>query len=155
VALAGLIAAMAVGGHRDNTFQYGGVYFEHFRDQLPAVLFALVLLLAALSGRRGQLAWSNPVIRWVGDISYGTYLWHALLIWFAFWQLGWYPYSADVQGQLWPFFRNALFVLPIALLFGWASFRYVEQPAIRWMRNRLRRKRVAATAAEPASLPTS
>jgi peptidoglycan/LPS O-acetylase OafA/YrhL len=159
VALAGLIAVMAVGGHRDNTYQYGGVYFEHFRDQLPAVLFALVLLLAALSGRRGQLAWSNPVIRWVGDISYGTYLWHALVIWFALWQLGWYPYSADVQGQLWPFFRNALFVLPIALLFGWASFRYVEQPVIRWMRDRLRRKRVAAAAAaaaaEPAGVPTA
>ena len=153
VALAGLLAVMLVGGHRDNTYQYGGVYFEHFRDQLPAVLFAILLLLATLSGRRGQAAWSNPAIRWIGDISYGTYLWHALLVWFALWQLGWYPYSAAVQGQIWPFFRNVLFVLPIALLFGWASFRFVEQPAIRWMRERLRRRRSLATGEAATTVP--
>jgi len=154
VALAGLLSVMLVGGHRDNAREFGGIWFEHFRDQLPAVLFAVLLLLAALSRGRGQLPWSNRAIRWLGDVSYGTYLWHALIVWFALWQLGWYPYSDQVQFQTWPFFRNVLFVLPLAVVFGWASFRYIEQPAIRWMRDRLRRKRQAAAPApvvEPAT----
>lgn len=149
-ALALLLTTMAISGSRDNQFLYTGPYFQFARDQLPGLAFAVLILLAALSGRRGQWPWSNRVGRWLGDVSYGAYLWHSLVLWFALWQFDWYPYTAGVAFETWPFFRNTLFVLPVALFLGWASFRFVEQPAIRWMRNRLRRGRPVRAPVEPA-----
>jgi peptidoglycan/LPS O-acetylase OafA/YrhL len=149
-ALALLVTTMVISGSRDNRFLFTGPYFQYGRDQLPGLAFAVLILLAALSGRRGQWPWANRVGRWLGDVSYGAYLWHSLVLWFALWQFDWYPYTAGVAFDTWPFFRNTLFVLPVALFLGWASFRYVEQPAIRWMRDRLRRAPRVRAPAEPA-----
>jgi peptidoglycan/LPS O-acetylase OafA/YrhL len=153
-ALALFVASLLYSGYRDNTHLYGW-YFDYLRDVLPTIAFAILVLLAALSGRRGQLPWANRFMRWVGDISYGAYLWHGMVLWIALWKFGWFPRSAAVGQEVWPFFRNALFVIPVALLLGWLSWRFVEQPAMRWMRRRLRERRVRAAAVEPASAPGS
>jgi peptidoglycan/LPS O-acetylase OafA/YrhL len=147
------IGSLVYSGHRDNAKLFSGWYFHYARDVLPTAAFALLLLIAALSGRRAQWPWTNPFMRWVGDVSYGAYLWHGIVIWFALWQFGWFPTSPSVGDHVWPFFRNAIFVIPMALVLGWVSYRYVEQPAIAWMRQRLRQRRMRLTTVEPAPAP--
>jgi peptidoglycan/LPS O-acetylase OafA/YrhL len=143
------IGSLIYSGHRDNLKLFTGAYFHYLRDVIPTIAFAVLVLVAALSSRRAQFAWSNPVMRWMGDVSYGAYLWHGMVLWIALWQFDWFPTSAAVGNHVWPFFRNFLFVFPMALLLGWLSYRFVEQPAIRWMRQRLRERRVRASA-QPA-----
>jgi peptidoglycan/LPS O-acetylase OafA/YrhL len=146
------IGSLILSGHRDNLQLYNGWFFHYARDLLPTVAFTALILCAALSGPRAQLPWTNRYMRWVGDISYGAYLWHGMVVWIALWQFDWFPTSPAVGQEVWPFFRNALFVIPVALLIGWLSWRFIEQPAIRWMRQRLRQKRVRA-GVEAASAP--
>lgn len=149
-ALAGLLGLMAYSGHIDNTQQFGGAYFRYFRDLLPSLAFAVVILLAALCARPGQIAWANRPARWLGDVSYGAYLWHGMVLWIALWHLNWFP-TPDDQERLWPLVRLVGVVLPTSLLLGWLSFRFVEQPAIRWVRRR--QGRPPRTAAPPAPSP--
>jgi peptidoglycan/LPS O-acetylase OafA/YrhL len=77
------------------------------------------------------LAW-RPLI-WTGRRSYGLYLWHFPI--FGLVLLG--------QGPLAGVELDGARVLAIGLSFGIAaiSFRYVERPAIRWVRNREAEKR--------------
>ena len=75
------IGSLILSGHRDNLQLYNGWYFHYARDVLPTVAFAALIVCAALSGPRAQLPWTNRFMRWVGDISYGAYLWHGMVVW--------------------------------------------------------------------------
>ena len=88
------------------------------------------------------LAW-RPLV-WIGRRSYGLYLWHLPI--FGLVLLG---HRAVSGARL-----DAERVLALGLAFAAAaiSFRYVERPAIRWVRNREAEKRRAyeVAAAVPA-----
>lgn len=96
-------------------------FLRVIRD-LPAALgFAMLICLAATTAPR-SLAWKP--LAWCGLISYGLYLWHVpvLLVLRAGGLL-----PLDVPGA-------TLVGLPVSLLAGWLSFRFVEAPAIAWSR---------------------
>ena len=94
------------------------------------VLFPLTILaLALIETRRGSL---GRRISFIGDISYSSYLIHFPL------QIVFYVavarYSADISIYYAPWFMGLFFAVLIAVSF--ASFRYFEMPAQRFIRQR-------------------
>jgi peptidoglycan/LPS O-acetylase OafA/YrhL len=83
------------------------------RDILLAVGGASALLLAG-RGPAARLLSTPPAV-WIGNLSYGWYLWHWPLIVFA--------------GALWPGVGGAvLAAAALSLLPAWLSYRFVENP---------------------------
>jgi peptidoglycan/LPS O-acetylase OafA/YrhL len=91
------------------------------RDLPAAAGFALILAVA-VARPPAALAW-RP-LAWVGAVSYGFYLWHVPLL---LWLRGHDLLPLDPVGA-------TLVALPLSLLAGWLSFRFVERPAIAWSR---------------------
>lgn len=110
-----------------------GVYARYLDDLVPACAFAGLMLTTSLSSARAQWLMSNPLSRWLGDVSYGAFLWHFPLILFFSHTLGWVVGNGDRQ-----FLTLTALVLPSALALGWVSRRFIEEPAIAWARRRTR-----------------
>ena len=108
-----------------------GIYARYLADLLPPFAFAALMLATTLAGPRGQWAMANRFARWIGDVSYGVFLWHFPLILFFSHTLGWVTGRGNG-----PFLLLVLLVLPGAFLFGWLSRRFIEEPAIAWARAR-------------------
>ena len=92
-----------------------------------AVAMAVFMVSTALAPARRQLPFALPPLRALGDISYGIYLIHIpmfLLVSVVLTDLGLF----DEVGP-WP---AALMALPLIVLYGWASARFLEQPIRRW-----------------------
>ena len=87
-----------------------------------ALLFVLPMALGNRPTRLRSFVGSRTLAS-VGLISYGIYLWHQILIAQI---VKWMTFSPDFFG----FFGMVLIVLPIAMLFGWVSFRWIEKPAL-------------------------
>lgn len=111
---------------------FSGVLAGQGREVLVYVavdLAALALMLQALRQARG-LEWLRwPPLAWVGRVSYGGYLFHALVVWGSAQMLGLSVRSLPL-GQ-----RLAYFVLSwsITVLLAGLSYRFVERPiARRW-----------------------
>jgi len=102
---------------------------------VPALAFATLLTLAAIapSGALRCLTW--PRARWLGDVSYGVFLWHLPLILLVRRQTSLVIEKSDAS-----FLLLCALVLPASLLIGWLSRRFVEEPAIRWARRRSARR---------------
>lgn len=129
--LAGAIAAIFVplGGGRDSLHRaikiaiVCGFFLFLYRDRLP--LFAARML--------DWLDWllSNRLARFVGDVSYGVYLIHLLVMLPV---VGWLANTFPAMEPL-PRFGAAL-ILSIAITYtlAWLSYRFIEQPGIGWGR---------------------
>lgn len=91
---------------------------------------------------------NSPALRWLGDISYGTFLWHYPLLWCWFYILGSYVGTTNP----WIWLAAGAIALPLTLLFSHLTFRYVEKPMME-LASRLTRQFKPANAArvEPAS----
>ena len=114
----------------------GNWQFEHWTQTTHVgVAFAVLILATALAPRWAQWPATNRLARGVGNASYGIYLWHFPLIWFAITTLHFAPDGTD-----WAFFRLLAFTLTGSLIFGWLSFTLVERPFIRWAQRRSRRR---------------
>ncbi|MEW6271096.1 MAG: hypothetical protein AB1689_17580, partial [Thermodesulfobacteriota bacterium] len=81
---------------------------------------------------------ATPGARWLGDVSYGVFLWHVPLVLAVLGTRLVRP-RTDVG-----FVVLCGLVVPASLLLGWLSRRLVEEPAIRWARGRSRGKPQAA-----------
>jgi peptidoglycan/LPS O-acetylase OafA/YrhL len=104
-----------------------GIYARYLADIVPAFGFATLMLATALAPPRGQWLMANRLARWLGDVSYGAFLWHFPLILLFVRTLGWVQGRGDA-----PFFTLVALVVPCAFLCGWLSRRLLEEPAIRW-----------------------
>jgi DNA-binding CsgD family transcriptional regulator len=90
----------------------------------------------------------SPFLEWrpivyVGRISYGLYLWH-------------FPIYLALRDELARGWLTAAVGLPLTFLFAAASFKFVEQPFLRYKTRFERRGRsVPEAAAQPAPLPVA
>ncbi len=91
------------------------------RDLPAAVGFAAIVAVASARPPRA-LGW-RP-LAWVGGISYGLYLWHVPVL---------LALRADGLMPVSPLGAFAV-GLPVSLLLGWLSWRFIEAPAIAWSR---------------------
>lgn len=110
-----------------------GIYARYLDDVIPSFAFAGLMVMTALASARAQWPMANPVARWLGDVSYGAFLWHFPLILLFSHTLGWIRGSGDAS-----FFALTALVLPGSLFLGWVSRRFIEEPAIQWARARTR-----------------
>ena len=106
-------------------------YVRYLQDVVPALAFAGLLLGTALAPRWAQAPWTNPVSHWLGDVSYGVYLWHMIVIQAVVRGLG---VASDHRGAT--FALLLTLVVPATLVAGAVSRRFVEEPAIAWARAR-------------------
>jgi len=94
----------------------------------PAALAAAMLALSLAPERLQRPVASRP-IRWFADISYGVYLIHFAVIWFALLEL-----SLPQAGTVWSALVWTLLVLPVSIGYAYLSARFLERPVRRWAR---------------------
>jgi peptidoglycan/LPS O-acetylase OafA/YrhL len=105
----------------------------------PLVLAVLVVAIA-LAPPPASFLVTNRAARWVGDRSYGVYVIHALVVRFVILHL----FRPDRTGGLGEFAKWFLVVGTVSMVYGWASYRFVELPIRRRARRVARRWQVAA-----------
>jgi len=111
-----------------------GAYARYFDDLVPACAFAGLMLTTSLGSPRMQWLMANPVSRWLGDVSYGAFLWHFPLILLFSHTLGWVGGTGNAA-----FAALLALVLPSAFACGWISRRFIEEPVIAWAHRTTRR----------------
>jgi len=110
----------------------GNWHFESWTHTTRVGLaFAVLLVATTLGPRWSRWPVTNRPARWVGEVSYGVYLWHYPIILFALTTLHLTPDGTN-QG----FFQLLAVTLGGSLLLGWLSLILVERPFIRWARRR-------------------
>lgn len=115
---------------------FSGILFGSHREvfaYLAVDLVAAAALVHALLRLRGSalLAWAP--LAWVGRVSYGGYLFHALLLWMAGQMLGGAVKELPLGPRLLAFAAVWLATVAVAS----ASFRWFEQPiSRRWRQGR-------------------
>lgn len=130
------------------------------RSPLLALAFsgslAALMVATALGPRRWRGPFANPAMRWLGDISYGIYLVHMVVVACALSALGLGTGDslegfvgtqgtlATGNGSLSSFVTLAAVVVPVSLLYGYLSARFLEQPIRRWARRYGRRRQRAS-----------
>ena len=113
---------------------------------------ATLMLSIALGPRWLQAPFAHPFVRKLGDISYGVYLIHSVIIFIVLVQI-----DPIRDGSLGAVAIWAACVFPASLLFGYLSARFVEQPIRRWARQFGRRaeQRPAPPGGAAGSAPAS
>jgi peptidoglycan/LPS O-acetylase OafA/YrhL len=90
---------------------------------------AVLMLALALAPYRVQIPFAHPLMRKLGDISYGVYLVQAPILWLIVFHIG-----IPTDGSLRALAEWLACVFPAALLYGYLSARLLEQPIRRWAR---------------------
>lgn len=111
-------------------------YVRQLQEILPALLFAVLLGLASIAPVWPLTLLSRPAMRWLGDVSYGVFLWHQPMILVVRRHLRMVHEKGDAS-----FLLMLALVLPASLVLGWLSRRYVEEPAIAWAKRRTASRR--------------
>ena len=149
VALASLVAVIYGTewfGRRDVAHVAGTL--DHWNLTTPVALaFAVLLLATALSPRWAQFPFTNPVIKWLGDISYGMYLYHLLFLWYALTTLHYSQVSRPES-----FVRLAEFTVGGAVVAATISHYLIERPFVQLAR-RFSERRVASRRVAAAPMP--
>ena len=139
------VAAQVVGGaamvwlmHAAGVIEVFGTpgTYDHVVLTLPVATAFAVLLVGTLAAPAwAQRPFDNPVTRKLGEISYGIYLWHLIVIGLAVRAIDWLT-NADAPAD---FLVLLATVLSGTILTAWLSHRFLEQPAIDWAKRRTTR----------------
>ncbi len=108
---------------------------------------ASLMLALSLSPRRWQLPFAHPLARRLGDVSYGVYLIHGVVLWVLIVQ-----FALPQTGSVGAFVLWAALVFPISLAYGYLSARFLEQPIRRWAHRFGRRAQASGPDAPAAGL---
>jgi peptidoglycan/LPS O-acetylase OafA/YrhL len=130
--VAGAAVVLVLNGWWHATFAHDSVAMEVLADTGAAVAFAAVIASLVLGTGAGARWMGIRPLAWMGEITYGFYLWHIPLI-----------VCARGLGILPSGIALGLAVLPVAIAFGAASWYWLEQPI---MRRAARLPRAAAEA---------
>ncbi len=112
---------------------------------------AALLLIPAIAGDQRQGRWreflQTPLMVFLGEISYGIFLWHLFVLELVYWALGLQIFSGP-----------PLILFPSVLLgsivMGWLSWVAVERPSIAWSHRRTARSKQPAPPPQPATAPS-
>jgi peptidoglycan/LPS O-acetylase OafA/YrhL len=88
----------------------------------------------------------NPVVRKLGDISYGLYLWHCLVIGFCVTTL---QFPVGGAGD---YVAKLAVVLSATIALAWITHVTIERPAIEWARRRTAARRATGPRDETRQL---
>jgi peptidoglycan/LPS O-acetylase OafA/YrhL len=89
---------------------------------VAAFLLLLPLVLGTRASRFHSMI-SSRRLAWVGVVSYGVYLWHQAIIRETIKHTN---FSSDLFGYM----QLMAIVLPVSILIGWISFRFLERPML-------------------------
>jgi peptidoglycan/LPS O-acetylase OafA/YrhL len=121
---------------------FSGVLYGEHREvfvYLAVDMVAAAVLVHVLLARRGTGMLSRPALVWVGRISYGGYLFHALVLWIA----GRASFETPINELPLPE-RVTVFVMlwGVTVALASASFVWFEKPLARYLcRKRVMRSR--------------
>ena len=140
--VAGAAVLLVANGWWHATFAHDSLAMEVFADSAAALAFAAIIG-ALVLGTGAGVAWmGRRPVAWMGQITYGFYLWHIPLLVCA------RGLGVGPGGVL-----TGLMVLPVAIAFGAASWYWVEQPFMRRAARLPRRAAEGAGVAGPAPEP--
>lgn len=91
-----------------------------------ALAFAIVVVASALAPRGVQWPLSNRVGRWLGDVSFGVFLYHMLVVYLALEVV-----EIEPDGSRASMLEMVAVVVPITLVVAWHSAIIVKRPRIR------------------------
>lgn len=129
-------AGLLVGVYLAGTDPDGPSFFHDYpRDLVPAVLLGTLLVVASLGSKRAAWPYSNRVSRFLGDVSYGAFLWHMVLI-----QIVWRVLDLPALGVTRATLALAALVLPGSLVAGLVSRMVIERPLVQFLRMRQARR---------------
>jgi peptidoglycan/LPS O-acetylase OafA/YrhL len=109
------------------------------------ISMSVMFIALSAAPRALQLPFANRPIRWVADVSYGVYLIHFAVIWFALQEL-----SLPQEGNLVSALAWTGLVIPLSMIYGYLSARIIERPIRSWAHRYGRR---AAAAKQPDAHP--
>lgn len=135
-----LIASSGIAGPRD---LHAPTVGQAVAKEVLYTLLAALLLLAAVRGpsdERWRVIADSAVNRFVGDISYGVFLWHVLVLQVIYLASGWQLFTG-------PFSAVLFAVVVFSALIAWASASLLEHPVLQWAHRRTRTPRVPARSA--------
>ncbi len=143
LALAAVVGLAWVAGGQD-VVGGRGAYLASIESIPISTLFPLVLgvLVVATALAPPPASWlvTNRAARWIGDRSYGVYVIHALVVRYLILHV----IRPDRTGGLAEFAKWFLLVGSVSMVYGWASYRFVELPIRRRARRVARRWQVTA-----------
>src|SRR5690606_30174459 len=102
-------------------------------DSLALVLLSLVFIIVA-AGNRLFGVLDNSAARWMGELSYGIYLLHGLVLFFIIH----FVLGLDVVSELAPlaFWSVICLITPLVLIAAHLAHLGVERPAMSWIKRR-------------------
>lgn len=115
--VAGAAALLVVNGFWHATFAHDAIAMEVLADSAAAIAFAAVIASLVLGTGTGVTWMGIRPLAWMGEITYGFYLWHIPLL-----------VCARGLGLLPGGVLSGFMVLPVAIGFGAASWYWIERP---------------------------
>ena len=120
--IVGLCLFLWMPDQRGDIFGEADVPWIFWHASVIGAIWGLVVYGAAGEGRLARILLASRAMAFLGTVSYGLYLWHAIVFNVAY-RAGLMQWKPATSLPL-----LALMLVPVALLVAWISFRLTERP---------------------------